>query len=304
MNPITIFRGTTGLNTVDDPARIPMTKDAISDVAKLVNMRVDRSGRPSKRVGQTPMQSGVFHSLYCDGGDCFVAKDRDDDTAIYRVAGDGTLNGIRFGLMKGARVAFKQAGPKTYYANGRQSGIIEDGVSSAWEVGEYHGPATDRSFSIPESIKHLEIHSGRMFASVGPVLWWSKPFRFDLFDQARSFIMYGSKIRMVKQVAGGIYVSTERNTYFIFGGKPNEFQQRKVASFPAIEWSDAIEYVDGGDLGFDPGLCALWASTEGAILGTPGGQIINLTKAKIIYTEDVKTGFGCLMGYNFIHGMN
>lgn len=107
---------------------------------------------------------------------------------------------------------------------------------------------------------------------------------------------------MVKQVAGGVYVSTERDTFFVTGGKPNEFQQRHVANFPALEWADAIEYVDGGALGFDPGLCVLWVSTEGAILGTPGGQIFNLTKEKIIYPEDVKTGFGCLMGYNFIHG--
>ena len=203
----------------------------------------------------------------------------------------------------GSRVAFKQYTDKTYYANGYQTGIIEGGASGAWEVGTYHGVATDRSFDIPAGITHLEIHNGRMYATTDNILWWSEPFRFDLFDLARSFVMYGSKIRMIKQVAGGLYVSTERNIYFISGGKPNEFQQRKVASFPAVEWSDAIEYVDGGDLGFGPGLCALWASPEGAILGTPGGQILNLTKEKIIYPEDVKTGFGCLMGYNFIHGV-
>jgi hypothetical protein len=39
MQPITIFRGTSGLNTVADPARIPMTKSSINDVAEIVNMR-------------------------------------------------------------------------------------------------------------------------------------------------------------------------------------------------------------------------------------------------------------------------
>ena len=302
MNPITIFRGTSGLNTVDDPARIPMAKNAISDVAELVNMRVDSSWRPSKRVGQTLIESGVFHSLYCDGGDCLVAKDRDADTAIYQVGNDGTLAGIRSGLDLGRRIAFKQYGEKTYYANGMQTGIVEDGVSNAWETGEYHGPATDRSFSIPTGITHLEIHSGRMFASTGNVLWWSELFRFDLFDQARSLIQFHTDIRIVKSVAGGMYVSTEHNTYFLTGNKPSEFTMVKVASFPAVEWSDAIEYVDGGDIGFDPGRCALWVSIEGAILGLPSGQILNLTKHKIIYPENVRTGFGCLMGYNFIHG--
>lgn len=300
--PIIIFRGTSGLNTVDDPARIPMAKNAISDVAELVNMRVDSSGRPSKRVGQTLIESGSFHSIYCDGGDCFVAKDRNADTAIYQVGNDGTLAGIRSGLDLGRRIAFKQYGEKTFYANGMQSGIIEDGVSKTWETGEYHGPATDRSFSIPSGITHLEVHSGRMFVSIGNVLWWSELFRFDLFDQARSLIQFHTDIRMVKSVASGLYVSTEHNTYFLTGNKPSEFTTVKVASFPAVEWSESIESVDGGDIGFDPGLCALWVSIEGAILGLPAGQILNLTKNKIIYPENVLTGFGCLMGYNFIHG--
>jgi len=298
MKPIIIFSGTSGLNTVDDPARLPK-----GDVAEMVNMRVDQSGRPSKRTGLTLVESGAFHSLYSDGGDCFVAKDRTTDTAIYQVAADGTITGIRSDLTLGARISFKQAGVKTYYTNGVQTGIIDGGNSGIWEVGTYHGVTTDRDFTIPVNMIHLETHAGRMYASSGPTLWWSELFRFDLFDQARSLVQFNSDIRMIKAVAGGLYVSTEKNTYFLSGSKPAEFGMIKVASFPAAEWSGSIEYVDGGDLGFDPGLCALWASTEGAILGTPGGQIINLTKPKIIYPEGVNTGFGCLMGYNFIHGV-
>lgn len=297
MDSIVIFKGTTGLNTVNDPVRLPD-----GDVAEIVNLRIDQSGRPSKRVGQTLIQSGVFHSLYCADGDCFIAKDRDTDTAIYQVGNDGTLVGIRSGLSKNKHIAFKQYGTKTYYCNGLQSGIIENGISSSWEVGEYQGVTTDRSFSIPENMEHIEIHSGRIFASAGPVLWWSELFRFDLFDQARSLVQFHTNIRMIKSVAGGLFVSTERNTYFLSGNKPTEFTLIKTANFPAIEWSDAIEYVDGANIGFDPGLCALWVSIEGAILGFPTGQILNLTKEKIIYPEDVSSGFGVLMGYNFIHG--
>jgi hypothetical protein len=303
MKPMTIFSGTSGLNTVADPARIPMGKNGMSDVAAMVNLRVDQYGRPSKRVGLTLLVEGDFHSLYCDNGDCLVAMNRATDTAIFQVAADGTISGIRSGLKLGERIAFKQHVEKTYYSNGYQSGVIESGRSKPWVVGEYQGVDTDRFFSIPDKVNHLGIHNSRMYASSGNVLWWSEPFRPDLFDMARSFVNYRSKILMVKSVAAGVFVSTERNTYIILGDNPNEFQQVKVAGFPAVEWSDAIEYVDGGDIGFDPGLYALWSSTEGAILGVPSGQIINLTKAKIIYPESTKTGFGCLMGYNFIHGM-
>ena len=90
-DPIVIFRGTSGLNTVADPARIPMSNDAISDVAELVNMRIDQYNRPSKRVGQTVKSEGKFHSLYCDNGDCFVAKDNATATSIYKVNNDGSI---------------------------------------------------------------------------------------------------------------------------------------------------------------------------------------------------------------------
>jgi hypothetical protein len=142
-----------------------------------------------------------------------------------------------------------------------------------------------------------------MFASSGPVLWWSEPFRFDLFNLAEGFAQFDSDIRMVRSVDGGLFVSSTTKTYFLTGLLPSEFAMKEVANFPAVEWSDANERVDGGDIGFNPGLCIVWASREGAMIGTPDGMVINMTKEKIIYPEDVNKGFGALVGYEFIHGM-
>ncbi len=300
MKPITVFRGTTGLNTVADPARIPMRKGNVNDVAEAVNITIDQYFRSSRREGFTLLQSGSYHSLYCDQGDCFVAR----GDAIFRVGTDFSLQGIRSGMTENARIAWMQDGNKTYYTNVFERGIIEDGVSSPWVVGTYHGPATVRGFAVPVGMKHLCIHAGRMFASTGKVLWWSEPFRFDLFNQAESFAQFHSNIRLIKAVAGGVFVGTERSTHFLSGSQPMEFQARKVANFPPVEWSDSIEYVEGTDIGMqEQGLCALWASIEGAVLGTPSGQIVNLNKEKIIYPENVTQGFGGLKGYHFIHGM-
>jgi len=303
MQPITIFRGTTGLNTVADPARIPMTKSGVNDVAEIVNMRIDQYGRPSRRPGLTLMHSGVFHSLFCDKGDCFVMQTRTNDDAIMRVATDGSLSGVRSGLTSGLRMSWAQHGDKTYYSNEMEAGVITDGISEPWTLGGYYGPETNRSFTIPERIRHLQILSGRMFVSSGEVVWWTEPFRFDLFDLASSFVQFNTKIRMLKSVDGGLFISSSKSTYFLSGFSPNEFTSRKVADFPAVEFSDSNEYVEGADIGLDPGRCALWASAEGAILGTPSGAIINLTKSKIIYPENVTKGFGALVGYEFIHGM-
>lgn len=300
MNPITIFRGTSGLNTVADHARIPTTKSGINDVAEAVNITIDQYGRPSRRKGWSRLGAGNYHSVFCDGGDCFVAS----GGAIFKVNSDHSLTGIRSGMTEGAGISWKQTGDKTYYANGFERGYIENGVSYVWKAGEYHGPATNKRFTVPNEIKHLEEYSGRMFASANNVLWWSEPFRYDLFDLTRSFVQFSDKIRMIKSVDNGLFVGTDKNIYFLSGSVPSEFQLRVLSGFPAIEGSCSTDYVEGSDIGFqESGLCAVWASIEGAIIGAPSGQIKNLNKGKVIYPEQVSKGFGCMVGYHFIHGM-
>jgi hypothetical protein len=310
MNPIIIYRGSSGLNTVVDPTRILINRAGVNDIAEAVNITIDSTGRVSRREGFVNVVSGTgFHSLFCDGGDCFIARSfHNDGDAIYRVVNHGensfTLQGIRSGMTQQARISWCQVGDETYYCNGFERGIIKDGVSRVWFLGDYHGVDTTIRFDIPEGMKHIAAFAGRMFASAGNVLWWSEPYRYDLFPMAENFAQFNTNIRLLKPVAGGLYVGTERNTYFIIGLLPNEFQLNKIASFPPIEWTDAVDYVDGSEIGLQvQGLCALWASIEGAILGTPTGQIINLNKSKIVYPESVTKGFGGLMGYHFLHGM-
>ncbi len=297
--PITIFSGATGLNIVEDPVRIPQQKNGLSDLQVAVNVSIDQSLRVNSRRGVSRLQTGAFHSLFCDGGDCFVVK----GDSLFQVGTDGSLRGVRSGLTEGVRMAFAQVGDRTYYVNGYEKGFLEGGVSHVWQKGEYNGPETNRVFDGPIPGHHLAEFSGRMFVSQENVIWWSEPFHFGLFNKAESFVQFHSRVRMMKPVDAGMFISTERRTYYVEGVNPKGWQARQVAGFPAVEWSDAIEYVNAADLGFEmSGLCPVWASPEGAILGLPTGQIFNLNKKKVIYPENARTGFGCMVGLNFIHG--
>ena len=143
-----------------------------------------------------------------------------------------------------------------------------------------------------------------MFIAEGKVLWWSEPFNFDIYNKAESFVQFFDDIVMIQPVDNGIFVSTEKKTYFLGGADPKAFELKEAAQYPSIEWSNTIEKVDASEIGIDGGLCAVWASREGAILGFSTGQILNLNKNKVVYPDDATTGFGCLRGYNFIHGVN
>ena len=297
--PITIFKGTSGLNTVDDPARIQPSKSSLVDVTEIINMTIDRSGRPIVRAGLTTLQSGNFHSLFCDHGDCFVCQ----DNAIYAVA-NNSLTGVRSNLTIGAKVDYAQSGDYTYYLNGYELGRIKDKVSYVWSKGTYTGPATTRELSGPPMGKHVEILSGRIFVSVANVLYWSELFNFDIFDQAKCFVQFNSEVLFIQSVDTGLFVSTRNNVYFLAPTQDGGFAPIIATPYPGIEWSNAKSNISPKELDIGiPGRVVAWNSPEGAILGLSDGNVINLNKNKIIYPENVSAGFGGFMGYHFIHGM-
>lgn len=299
MKPLKLFNGASGLNTVVDPTRIQYIADAgVSDLAVAVNIDIDQTGRPGRRQGYTLAQSGDFHSLWCNGGDCYVGK----TTSLFRVAQDLSLTGVRSSL-SGDRLYFCDTPKGVYYSNTVQNGVLNGSASVAWPVETYIGADTNRVFSPAVLGKHLSLYRGRMFIAEGPVLWWSEPFMYGLFDKAKGFAQFDSDILMVAEVATGIYISTRTKTVFL-GGTPGEFVQSTVCPYPAIEHTLAIDSVEGMEIGMqNPGLCRVWASPEGAILGTANGQVINLNKEKVIYDESPSNGAGVLRGYQFIHNM-
>ena len=299
IKPVTIFSGALGLNTVDPPYRVESTKAGACDLTAAVNVSIDRSGRVSMRPGIRRLQSGNFHSLFCDGGPCLVGV----DDKLFQVGTEYSLTELASGL-QGTRIDYVQSGEKTFFTNGYQSDYVKDGQVWPWQMGTYLGPETTRHFEERPVGSHLEIHAGRMYIAQGSVLWWSEMFQFGLFNFGESGVQFHTDIRMVRSVESGLFVSTARNVYFLAGVKPMEFQRRKVSDYPAVEWSDAIQKVPLAEVGFQSGgMGVLWASPEGSVVGSPEGFAANLTKKKIIYPENVRTGFGCLRGYHYIHGV-
>lgn len=295
---ITIFTSSTGLNTAD--AEYRTAKDGVCEFSESLNMSLDKTGRPSLRNGLVLKQAGNYHSLYVNRNVCYVVG---GDT-LYRMAKDTSLTALRSGLATGVRMSYAQAGNRTYFSNGIQNGYIENDVAHDWTQGEYFNAETNRKYAPVPVGNHLEIHSSRMYIAVDNVLFWSERFRYDLFRVGRNAVQFTSKILMIKSVDSGMFVSTEHNTYFLAGLDPFEFRRIPLLPYPAIEWSVSTERISSIDLGLDSfSLGILWASTEGLIYGTDSGQVINFNKEKINYPEDVQIGFGCLMDYNFIHGV-
>jgi hypothetical protein len=200
-------------------------------------------------------------------------------------------------------MAYTQVGDRIYYTNNTDKGYIEGGIRYAWEkTTDYVGAVTQKIFAGPFAGNHLAYHGGRICIAKDNILWYSEYAAHDWYDMARNFIPFNTRIRMIKSVENGLFVSTSKKIYFLEGLVPGDFTRRTRTSYPALEWSDAIDYIDGTDIPeFEiSGLCALWVTPEGAMLGTPEGNVINLNKSKVIYPHGTK-GASLLRGLNFIH---
>ena len=299
-----LYAASTGLNTVTDPTRINYDAETgISDLGVAINVTIDQTGWIGRREGFTPVLSGCVHSLYSDGKLCVYVA----DNTLFNLLDDYSSEVVKADLVSNNKMAYAEVNGEFYYTNGIDFGIVRaTGVYADWEALNYVGQETNRVFDGPRAGNHLAFYTGRVFVAEGDVLWWSEPYAFSWYDRTRNFIQYPSRIKMVKPVENGLFVSDEQDTYFVSGREPKDFRQNVVAPYPAVEWSDAIDYVETWEIGLDnlePGLCAVWASLEGACMGSSNGIFLNLNKKKVIYPEVGTYGASIVKGYHFIHSI-
>ena len=295
MKPITIFRGTRGLNTKIDPAQLGKN-GGILDLAVAADVDVNDTGkRISRRKGYTRQTTSAAHSLFCDKGPClFVAG-----TGLYELHADYSST-LLTTVAENARMSYAEVNGRVYYQNGYEKGYIKDSGAHTWERGTYYGPDTDRVFSDPPIGTIVRHYRNRMYIAQKNVLWYSEPGDFGRFDLARGFLMYATDIRMVRPVEDGIYVSDSTASYFLKGSTPLEFVQIHVAPYPAIEGTDTSFFGslifgnEGITIMEGPGIAAMWLSEEGVCYGGPNG-FFNVTLDKI---ADIPAG---LTGSGLVH---
>lgn len=306
-NPYTIFTGTTGLNNIVDTVRLKFDPETgIAELSESVDCDIDDSGGVSRRAGRTLLQAGNFHSLFCNKGDCFVVEDRVSDAALYKVGTGLTLTGIRSGLTKGERVSFFQVGDKTYYSSLFQNGMCENGLSYAWPTHTHVGVDTHREFYPAPLGSHIAYLDGRMWIVVGDTIYVSEMYQVGSFRLAARGFPFPSDVRMIKPVAGGMWVSDSTKTGFIRSAEKFEqmvWDKESVYPVPAHEWSECIELVDLSKTIFNiPGQSAIWSCDDGLCIGTESGRVVVATKDKLNYLTGAM-GATVAVGHNVINSV-
>lgn len=275
--PRIVFKGTTGLNNKVDPVRLVVDyRTGLRFLSSAQNIDIDSTGRPSRRPGYSKVLAKSAHSLFPLTDYClFVTGD-----ALSVLEADWSDAPIR-NVTTGARMSYVQIEDKAYYCNGYENGYVENRVSHSWAAKSYVGPRTTKAFSGPPTGHLLEFYNGRIFIAADNILWYSEPFAYSWYNKAANYIPFVGRLRMVRAVATGLYVSTETKTYYLGGEQPLEFKLMEVADYPAQLGSDCM--VPGSRIhGLDyAGSVVMWTSTHGICVGSINGQFINLTEEKL-----------------------
>jgi hypothetical protein len=208
--------------------------------------------------------------------------------------------------LSGDRISYCWTPLGVYCANGTQLWILHDDSYQLWEKGTPPREDDPRDYSGPPAgTRHVEFYASRVFAAFDNVLVRSLPNHYNLFRMAKDFNQVPGEIRMVKAVAGGMYISDDTRTYFAQGNDPDSWTRRTVMEVPAMEWSDTPELVSPKDIGQegDDGW-ACWVSANGLVYGSPIGNIIEPTKNQIKVPTGFQMGAAVMDGDNCIYNLH
>ena len=306
MRDLPLIKAVAGLNNRVDPTRIAYNADAgVSELAEAVNISIDNTGRPQRRLGWNSLLAGEFHSLWSNKLVAFLVQETPSWGSIMQLSPDAqSVTGILSGLTKNKRMSFVDILGRIYYSNGLQKGIIVDGVTQEWVTETYHDEDSTRQFiSVPNG-HILERHINRIVVAKDNAIYLSEPDHYGLFDYVSTW-GFPSEITMVVSVETGLFVSDLQATYFLQGNSPHDFRQSTAYRLPAHRYSVYTELVDLADLGLSETTRygALWSCSDGIMIGLPDGSVVPLNKERLIYPDGYTKAATMLCGYHAINTM-
>lgn len=131
--------------------------------------------------------------------------------------------------------------------------------------------------------------SGRLFVAAGDTLWFSEPLRPHLTAPRHNFVRFVGQIRFVEFVAGGAYVGDDRGVWWLAGDDPTQYRLQQASDAVAVARSSTLVPMHqigaiGSRVASD---CAVWLSSDGYMVGSPGGQVTALHADRVRLSPQV-----------------
>jgi hypothetical protein len=124
-------------------------------------------------------------------------------------------------------------------------------------------------------------YNGRMYLGSGPVLGYSQPYGYELFDPRDYIALDGSEITIVAPVTDGIFVGTRERIVFLQGSGPEDF--RRIEKAPVGALPGTLVFVDADGVKFEgvtSKVIGLFVTARGIAACMDGGTFFDMTQDK------------------------
>jgi hypothetical protein len=120
----------------------------------------------------------------------------------------------------------------------------------------------------------LTVHNGRLLSIAGKYLYISLPYAFGLYRPVYDYIPLPDDITLAASVEGGLYLATDKTTYFLPGGDITQANLVQVAPYGAIAGT-LSPIPNSTDL--------LWFTPRGQLRASQDGSIALLQDKEIAF---------------------
>lgn len=134
----------------------------------------------------------------------------------------------------------------------------------------------------------LGYYKGRLFVVVDRVVFYSKPFSYELFD-LRDYVILPDTATIFAPSEDGIFVTTKDDTFYLEGDEPEKFKLIKLDGTGGVRGT--LTYVpisvmrDVLKLNYLSGNIPVWTSKIGINYGLPRGQVMNPIADRFVLQE-------------------
>jgi hypothetical protein len=273
-----IMSGTTGLNNFVDPKRLEFDfKTGLTELSQAVNVNVDNSGRPSRRLGWTEKLTTAAEYSFVSGEVCLFVSGQ----TLYQMKNDYSLTAIRSDLTLGQRMKYLAVAGRIYYANGVEKGYVYKGTDRAWEKGNYTVTGdTPRIFSDPPNGQLIGWFATRALVAVDNWMCASEPSFYGVFDLHNNSRPVPDRVTMLQPTPQGLWIGTNSQVMFYRGSKWRELRREPKADYGVIDGSDVV--CQGEKLGAS-GRPIMFTTPQGICIGREDGTLENISYNKLTF---------------------
>ena len=134
----------------------------------------------------------------------------------------------------------------------------------------------------PSGFTDISEYSGRLVFIKDQFITYSEPYAYELVNPATGFVNLPGKVALFAPNDNGVFLATNKQTWFARGDDLIEANLRSVADYGAIEGT--LAYAQGsvvGDGSLSEDLVPIWMSSRGLCVGLPDGSVENATIRKV-----------------------